>query len=57
MEFEWDAHKAILNLKKHKVSFEEAATVFGDSLSITVPHHEPRELTRGEREQYESGDY
>jgi uncharacterized protein len=37
MEFEWDAHKAILNLKKHNVSFEEAATVFGDPLSITVP--------------------
>jgi hypothetical protein len=36
MEFEWDAHKAILNLKKHNVPFEEATTVFGDPLSITA---------------------
>jgi len=37
MEFEWDAKKAARNLRKHKVSFHEAATVFGDDLSITVP--------------------
>jgi hypothetical protein len=30
MEFEWDPKKAALNLKKHKVSFAEAATVFSD---------------------------
>ena len=28
--FEWDTEKAWLNLAKHKVSFEEAATVFDD---------------------------
>jgi uncharacterized DUF497 family protein len=28
--FSWDARKASSNLKKHGVSFEEAATVFGD---------------------------
>ena len=28
--FEWDREKAWLNLTKHKVSFEEAATVFDD---------------------------
>jgi uncharacterized DUF497 family protein len=28
--FSWDAGKALTNLKKHGVSFEEAATVFGD---------------------------
>ncbi|MBI3933763.1 MAG: BrnT family toxin [Acidobacteria bacterium] len=28
--FSWDARKALLNLKKHGVSFEEAATVFAD---------------------------
>lgn len=32
MQFEWDARKAALNLAKHHVSFEEAATVFGDPL-------------------------
>ena len=37
MEFEWDARKATKNLRKHKVSFGEAATVFADPLSITVP--------------------
>jgi uncharacterized protein len=28
--FSWDAQKAISNYERHKVSFEEAATVFGD---------------------------
>lgn len=37
MEFEWDEDKAAGNLKKHKVSFPEAATVFGDPLSVTFP--------------------
>ena len=35
--FEWDAAKADANLNKHGVSFTEAATVFGDPLSVTVP--------------------
>ena len=35
--FEWDAHKAQSNLAKHKVSFEAAATVFGDPRSVTIP--------------------
>ena len=37
MEFEWNPVKAAANLKKHRVSFYEAATVFGDALSVTVP--------------------
>lgn len=37
MEFEWDARKAAANLKKHGVSFQEAATVFGDTMAITYP--------------------
>ena len=37
IDFEWDEEKAILNLRKHGVSFEEAATVFRDDLSVTVP--------------------
>lgn len=36
-EFEWDPDKAESNLQKHGVSFAEAATVFFDLLSITVP--------------------
>ncbi len=36
MKFEWDDKKAISNLKKHGISFEEASTVFGDWLAITI---------------------
>ena len=41
LEFEWDPRKAAGNLAKHKVSFEEAATVFGDPLGRIVadPRH------------------
>ena len=35
--FEWDRQKAELNLKTHDISFEEAATAFRDTLSITIP--------------------
>jgi uncharacterized protein len=37
MEFEWNPEKAASNQEKHSVSFEEAATVFDDSLSLTFP--------------------
>jgi len=37
MEFEWNLNKATLNLEKHGVSFQEAATVFNAPLSITFP--------------------
>jgi len=37
MEFEWDPKKATENVKKHKVTFQEAATIFGDPLAITFP--------------------
>ena len=30
MKFEWDENKNILNIKKHGISFEEAAYVFAD---------------------------
>ncbi|WP_446008308.1 BrnT family toxin [Candidatus Electrothrix sp.] len=45
MEFEWDPHKAETNVRKHQVSFPEAATVFRDSLGITVydPDHSDQE--------------
>jgi uncharacterized protein len=35
--FEWDRQKAVLNLRKHRVPFEEACFVFADPLSLTVP--------------------
>ena len=34
--FEWNDEKAESNLRKHGVSFEEAKSVFYDSLSITI---------------------
>lgn len=37
MEFEWNPDKATLNIEKHGVSFQEAATVFNDPLSVTFP--------------------
>ena len=36
MNFEWDREKATSNLEKHGVSFDEAATAFGDPLSSTI---------------------
>ena len=35
MQFEWDPKKAKLNLRKHGITFDEAATVFLDDLSLT----------------------
>jgi len=37
MEFEWNPDKAVINLRKHNISFQEATTVFDDSLSVTFP--------------------
>ncbi len=66
LEFEWDDKKARENLKKHLISFEEAATIFGDGLSIkgrllVVAHTNrdgvriisAREATNHERKSYE----
>ena len=39
LSFEWDEEKAKANLKKHKVGFDEAATVFTEPYSITI--HDP----------------
>jgi uncharacterized protein len=41
MEFEWDPNKAKHNLRKHRIDFQEAATVFTDPLSVTYtdPDH------------------
>ena len=37
LRFDWDPDKAVVNEKKHGVRFSEAATAFGDPLSITIP--------------------
>jgi uncharacterized DUF497 family protein len=52
VEFEWDPRKAAANARKHDVTFQEAATAFGDPLAITFadPDHsvsEKRYITFG----------
>ena len=37
MKFEWDSRKAEINLRKHGVSFDEAASVFLDRLALSGP--------------------
>ena len=36
LSFEWDDDKEEANRRKHKVSFDEAKTVFADPFSITI---------------------
>ena len=45
MQFEWDARKAAANLAKHRVSFDEAISVFYDPLAATFadPDHSQQE--------------
>jgi uncharacterized protein len=50
--YEWDPKKAKANLRKHGVTFEDAATVFLDPLAVTYPDpdhsgEEMREITVG----------
>lgn len=46
LNFEWDVRKAGSNASKHGVTFEEATSVFGDPLSVTIPDPDH---SRGER--------
>lgn len=53
MIYEWDPKKAATNLSKHRVSFEEAASVFLDPFAVTYPDpdhsdDEVREITVGQ---------
>ena len=45
MKFEWDENKGAVNLSKHKISFEEAKTVFDDPLYVDLydPDHSEKE--------------
>ena len=49
MRFTWNARKAASNLKKHGVSFAEAATAFDDELAAYYPDtlHEHRFIQIG----------
>jgi hypothetical protein len=50
VDFAWDVRKAARDLRKHGVSFDEAATVFLDSLSATDedPDYSLEEQTIGD---------
>ena len=48
MRFEWDEKKAQLNATKHKVTFEEASTVWTDPLAFIAP--DPEHSSSEERE-------
>jgi uncharacterized protein len=45
MDFVWNKDKAAINLKRHKISFEEAKTIFDDQFSVTIndPKHSVKE--------------
>jgi len=50
--FEWNPEKARLNVRKHRISFEQAATVFLDPLALSIrddehPDKEERWITLG----------
>jgi uncharacterized protein len=45
--FEWNHQKALENSKKHRVSFEDAVSVFSDPLSLTI--RDPLHSTDEER--------
>ena len=39
-DFEWDPEKAKANLRKHRTSFERAATIFRDPNLLSIPDEE-----------------
>ena len=43
MEFEWDERKARTNLRKRRVDFADAVTVFADNRAVTVSDEDPDE--------------
>ena len=43
LRFEWDTRKAAGNLKKHRVSFEEAQTAFLDEEALVIEDPDPSE--------------
>ena len=39
MKYQWDKTKATSNLKKHRIEFADAVSVFSDELAITIPEN------------------
>jgi len=43
LQYEWDAHKAQVNLNKHKIAFADAVSAFADDDAITISDEHPDE--------------
>jgi uncharacterized DUF497 family protein len=56
VEFEWDEAKALLNLRKHGVAFEDAIELFDDPRNFSQPAKivggEERHKTTGQADAY-----
>lgn len=44
LTFEWDEEKAKQNIRKHRISFEEAKTIFNDPFLMTFPDQEHSDM-------------
>ena len=56
MRFEWDPQKSLSNLNKHKISFEEAKSIYDDPLHLSIlderfSYFEERWITVGQSEE------
>ncbi len=40
LEFEWDEDKALINFRRHGISFQESKTIFNDPYALTIPDPE-----------------
>ncbi|MDA3077276.1 BrnT family toxin [Campylobacter sp. JMF_04 NA10] len=47
MTYEWDEVKARLNIAKHGVSFDEAKSVFGESVVLLFSMKTTRKMKKG----------
>ena len=47
IRFEWDENKNTINKRKHRISFEEAQTVFYDAEALVIPDPEHRFIILG----------
>ena len=43
MDYQWDVNKSEANLKKHRVDFADAVTIFSDDFALTIPDDYPDE--------------
>lgn len=48
-KFEWDDQKAVSNVQKHGVSFDEAVSIFGDAMALTFSDTEHVEMEERSR--------